>query len=233
MVPKKRKRRDVKIIPGEKKVEDKEAKRRMRGRVKVAARQFPHSGTFREATHEIVRENAAPRTHPSELEEISSDSDEDLQLHTGTLSIYNPGKREDAGNLENKRSDGSLLVSSGTAEVRSAETELWKDGKWKAHVESDIKGGKVERALGATLTLVNSTVEPVVNDLKHAPKYPEYRYGSSTEEKKWKESARDPKGVLKVSESLMKVKMQAKEEGTRDSDEGAGKQAAVSAFFQL
>ena len=204
----------------------------MKGRVKVAARQFPHSGTFSEATQEIVREHAAPRTHPSELEEISSDSDEDLQLQTGALSIYNQGKREDAGKPENKKIDGGLLVSSGLTEFRSVETELWKDSKWKARVESDIRGGKVERALGATLTLVNTS-----GDLKHAPRYPEYRYGSSTEEKKWKESARDPKGVLKVSESLMKVKMmQAKEEGTRDSDEGAGKQAAsnaVSAFFQF
>lgn len=56
----------------------------------------------------------------------------------------------------------------------------------------------------------------------------EYRYGSSTDEKKWNSGSREPKGVMKVSDSLKLKMMQqsVREDGTRDSDGGAGKSNA-------
>lgn len=52
----------------------------------------------------------------------------------------------------------------------------------------------------------------------------EHRYGSSTDEKKWNSASREPKGVMKVSDSL-KLKMM-QQSAREDSDGGAGKSTA-------
>lgn len=68
--------------------------------------------------------------------------------------------------------------------------------------------------------------ETVFGGGRNAQSKVEYKY----DEKKWKEAAREPKGVMKVSESLkMKMMQQSvKEDGPRDSDGGGGQ--AVAGF---
>nr|XP_024392536.1 ubinuclein-2-like isoform X3 [Physcomitrium patens] len=85
----------------------------------------------------------------------------------------------------------------------------------------DNNGGVVERLLETTAML---NTESVFGGGRNIQIKSEYRYGSSFEEKKWKQAAREPKGVMKVSESLkMKMIQQSgKEDGAKDSDGGAG-----------
>jgi hypothetical protein len=67
----------------------------------------------------------------------------------------------------------------------------------------------------------------VFGEARNVQNRSEYRYGSSADEKKWNEASREPKGVMKVSDSLkMKMMQQStREDGARDSDGGAGKAA--------
>lgn len=93
-------------------------------------------------------------------------------------------------------------------------------------VDVDNNGGAtVERLLGATVTL---NTESMFGGGRNIQSKSEYRYGSSVEEKKWKQAAREPKGVMKVSESLkMKMIQQSgKEDVAKDSDGGAGQAVA-------
>lgn len=70
--------------------------------------------------------------------------------------------------------------------------------------------------------------ESVFDEGRNTQNRSEYRYGSSTDEKKWNPGSREPKGVMKVSDSLKLKMMQqsVREDGTRDSDGGAGKSTA-------
>ena len=233
MLPKKRKRREPreprepKRVAGDKKVDDKETKRRIKGRLKAAARSFPHHTQAFGGGIELPREHGGSKPHSSEPEEISSDSDDYLQQQAGPLSMtHSQEKREfAAGKFQDKRNKGGLSIPSGTFDLHTADTNYIENVRWKSHVEVDNNGGMVERPLEASIAHAS---ESMYDDVRISQNRSEYRNGSSVDERKWKEAAREPKGVMKVSESLKMKMMQqsAKEEGTRDSDGGAGKVAA-------
>nr|XP_024371712.1 ubinuclein-2-like isoform X2 [Physcomitrium patens] len=180
VLPKKRRRRE----PKKDKKDEKEVKRRMKGRIKVAARQYPlHSENFAVGDPQISREHNLSRIQSSDPEEISSDSDAFLR---GPSRVSYKQEKQDFAEVDNN-------------------------------------GGTVERPLEATVTL---NTETVFGGGRNAQSKVEYKY----DEKKWKEAAREPKGVMKVSESLkMKMMQQSvKEDGPRDSDGGGGQ--AVAGF---
>uniref|UniRef100_A0A7I4FND0 Hpc2-related domain-containing protein n=1 Tax=Physcomitrium patens TaxID=3218 RepID=A0A7I4FND0_PHYPA len=183
VLPKKRRRRE----PKKDKKDEKEVKRRMKGRIKVAARQYPlHSENFAVGDPQISREHNLSRIQSSDPEEISSDSDAFLR---GPSRVSYKQEKQDFAEVDNN-------------------------------------GGTVERPLEATVTL---NTETVFGGGRNAQSKVEYKY----DEKKWKEAAREPKGVMKVSESLkMKMMQQSvKEDGPRDSDGGGGQ--AVAGFTSL
>jgi hypothetical protein len=90
--PKKRKRRELK----KDKKDETEGKRRMKGRIKAAARQFPSQlDTLAGNEVQLNREHdALIRIQPSETEELSSGSDAFLQGPGGSSRNYNMGKRD-------------------------------------------------------------------------------------------------------------------------------------------
>ncbi|KAG0623138.1 hypothetical protein M758_3G150900 [Ceratodon purpureus] len=183
--PKKRKRRELK----KDKKEEVEGKRRIKGRIKAAARQFPSQLDPLSGNEvQINREHdALIRIQPSETEELSSGSDAFVQGPGGSSRNYNLGKRDLQGVEKN--------------------------------------GGGIEGHLEVNISL---NTESVFGEARSVQNRSEYRYGSSADEKKWNEASREPKGVMKVSDSLkMKMMQQStREDGARDSDGGAGKAAA-------
>lgn len=240
VLPKKRKRREPreprepKRVAGDKKEDDKEAKRRIKGKLKAAARSFPHHTVAFGGGIELPQEHGGSKLHSSEPEEISSDSDDYLQQQAGPLSMtHHQEKREfAAGKSQDKRNKGGLSIPSGTFDLHTADTNYFEHVRWKSHVEVDNNGGMVERPLEVSIAHAS---ESIYDDVRISQNRSEYRNGSSVDERKWKEAAREPKGVMKVSKGVMKVseslkmkmmQQSAKEEGTRDSDGGAGRVAA-------
>lgn len=95
VLPKKRRRRE----PKKDKKDEKEVKRRMKGRIKVAARQYPlHSENFAVGDPQISREHNLSRIQSSDPEEISSDSD--AFLRGPSRVSYKQEKQDFAGNLD-------------------------------------------------------------------------------------------------------------------------------------
>ena len=95
--PKKRKRRELK----KDKKDETEGKRRIKGRIKAAARQFSSQvDPLAETEVQINREHdALTRIQPSETEELSSGSDAFLQGPGGSSRTYNLGKRDLTGKI--------------------------------------------------------------------------------------------------------------------------------------
>lgn len=98
--PRKRKRKE----PKKDKKDETEGKRRIKGRIKAAARQFPSQlDTLVMGDVQTNREHdSLLRIQPSEPEELSSGSDAFLQGPGGQSRIsYNLGKRDLAGKASN------------------------------------------------------------------------------------------------------------------------------------
>ncbi|CAM6010448.1 unnamed protein product [Sphagnum balticum] len=214
VIPKKRKRRDVKKVAGEKIVED-SAKRRMKvkGRMKVAAQLLQDSGRHDGVGPGVACDQILTRIYSSEPEDFSID--EGRQHFKLDLAVpHSQGRVQEIRQVSNKaeeRKQAGPLVSS--------QLELWKDGKSKAH---DITAGKILKPIGADVQHPNpGSFKDLADRQKLDP-----RFGLPSEEKRWKESTKDLKVLMPVSVNPMMPKMSqhsTKEEGIRDIEGAAGR----------
>ncbi|CAM6032831.1 unnamed protein product [Sphagnum compactum] len=190
VIPKKRKRRDVKKVAGEKIVEDSVKRRmKMKGRMKVAAQQLQDSGRHDGVGPGVACEQILTRIYSSEPEDFSID--EGRQHFKLDLAVpHSQGRvqeiRQVSDKAEERKQAGPLL---------SSQLELWKDGKSKAH---DITAGKILKPIGADAQHPNpGSFKDLANIQKLDP-----RFGLPSEEKRWKEATKDLKVLMPVSKSI-------------------------------
>ncbi|CAK9274642.1 unnamed protein product [Sphagnum jensenii] len=214
VIPKKRKRRDVKKVAGEKIVED-SAKRRMKvkSRMKVSTQQLQDSGTHDGVGAGTGSEQALTRIYSSEPEDFSNE-DSRKQPKFDLAMSHTQGKvrefKQVASKPESSKKAGVLVTS---------RLEVWKDGKSKAR---DVTASKIVKTDGGN---VLQSSPGLVKYLANGQKL-DQRFSSHPEEKKWKEVTKDSKLSIPVSGNLMKLKMlqhSTKEEGVRDYEGAAGR----------
>ncbi|CAM6021935.1 unnamed protein product [Sphagnum balticum] len=180
VIPKKRKRRDVKKVAGEKIVED-SAKRRIKvkSRMKVSTQQLQDSGTHDGVGAGTGSEQALTRIYSSEPEDFSND-DSRKQPKLDLAMSHTQGKvrefKQVASKPESSKKAGVLVTS---------RLEVWKDGKSKAR---DVTASKIVKTDGGNLL---QSSPGLVKDLANGQKL-DQRFSSHPEEKKWKEKSSSP-----------------------------------------